>query len=899
MLMNLHRTRPTRRLSYSFGALSFCAIALGCGASPEADSTPQVVRAGLSYCPDTKMCTTNKDAVVESASKTKLILTEAKDILSLGAAIYSKSPGSIGSSLFQFVQDNFLSSSSPDLEGDINCLSNQLQCVAQGLDWHVTDLNWETNSYTPVTTALQHLGQFGPGPGYDVDSAMGTFNSGLLGMFSRYYSPPATDGDGNWKKTVRNATPDLTQNGEVFDWQGGLTRFTSLIPARLAIIASMDPHFQTDGLYKEEIDGATGYRVTLQSWLKKMQAGIHCDANDLTGDGRSLRTDSGQYWRSDIACADVNSGLSAEATYQMNASGCNTCSGGYCFTDYSCLQTQLGYATMELVEDYTLKRQVEAQMPIFEVQSMIDSLYQTMHPAPDLAEAQGRIPVGANHALCLDVQGGNSASGTPVWVWGCNGTGAQQWSYNRSSQTITNTAFGKCLQVRPGTHTLDRWLGGGTVDSNAPGATAEISDCISPVPPNQEWSFDPEKGLIRSGFGTVLVISGSTVQSGDAVLLGDENDTDPSKLPFQTWYADRHFSGDNNMDGLADIRLTGAAWGTIPIAINQGGGIFNGDAWPVSDTNFTDIWATSPNVKALAGDFDGDGRADVALTGGQGWGTIPIAFADASSNSFRVTNIWADDSAYTQFGSWASSPNVWPVSGDFNGDGRTDIALTGGAGWWTIPVAFSKSDGSFHVTDQSVDTTFNSYAIQPGARPVAGDFNGDGRSDIAIVGGTQANEIAVALSNGDGNFTIHVEAVTAGDTNFAAYATQPGVQVVSGDFNGDGKGDIALTGGSGWWTIPVAFSTNGAFSVVNADIASGDGNFPYYAPAQGVKAISGDFNKDGKSDIALTGGAGWWTIPVAFSNGDGTFSPTNNATQGASFADRAATQGVSATGGGY
>jgi hypothetical protein len=38
-------------------------------------------------------------------------------------------------------------------------------------------------------------------------------------------------------------------------------------------------------------------------------------------------------------------------------------------------------------------------------------------------------------------------------------------------------------------------------------------------------------------------------------------------------------------------------------------------------------------------------------------------------------------------------------TGDFNGDGKADLALTGGAGWTTIPVAFSRGDGNFNVAN--------------------------------------------------------------------------------------------------------------------------------------------------------------------------------------------------------
>ena len=177
------------------------------------------------------------------------------------------------------------------------------------------------------------------------------------------------------------------------------------------------------------------------------------------------------------------------------------------------------------------------------------------------------------------------------------------------------------------------------------------------------------------------------------------------------------------------------------------------------------------------------------------------AVVSAQGVGWSVTNPGGGD-----FAAYATGPDVRPLVGDFNGDGRDDLALLRqSAGWTTIPVAFATGSGWSSINPDVGD--FAAYATGPDVRPLVGDFNGDGRDDLALLRQSAGwTTIPVAFATGSGWSSINPD---GGD--FAAYATGPDVRPLVGDFNGDGRDDIALLRQSaGWTTIPVAFATGSA-----------------------------------------------------------------------------------------
>ena len=101
-----------------------------------------------------------------------------------------------------------------------------------------------------------------------------------------------------------------------------------------------------------------------------------------------------------------------------------------------------------------------------------------------------------------------------------------------------------------------------------------------------------------------------------------------------------------------------------------------------------------------------------------GWNTIPVAFANGNG-TWSITNAVAPNF----IADWANQPGVRIVSGDFNGNGFTDLALVRQTpGWNTIPVAFANGDGTWTITNGQAPNFIGDWANQPGVRLQPGDY---------------------------------------------------------------------------------------------------------------------------------------------------------------------------------
>ena len=347
----------------------------------------------------------------------------------------------------------------------------------------------------------------------------------------------------------------------------------------------------------------------------------------------------------------------------------------------------------------------------------------------------------------------------------------------------------------------NRYVAGAVADFNADGAQ--------------------DMAVIGSGFGAVNVFFGLRTSEGPTgTLIG------PIQIAGGTNYT-ALAEGDFNSDGIPDVAAL--IPGAVTVVLGASGPAGSTPLGPLVQST---IPLTGTPAGAAAADVNGDGLLDLVISGQFQGGTMAVLLGNGQpptgSGSFHLDQIYA-----------SAGGGQGIALADFNGDGILDAATVsyGDPGY----IRVLEGRGTSGVGDGTFATGF---VLPGGPVPydlVAVDIDGDGQTDLAASNATSSGAVTVLLNTstlpfGPESFSAPV-LVAAGANPF---------RMTAADFNHDGRIDLALGTTDGVALLQSRSSSPvGSVEFSPVSFVATSREFSYVG--------TGDFNGDGRMDVAATG----------------------------------------------
>jgi hypothetical protein len=254
--------------------------------------------------------------------------------------------------------------------------------------------------------------------------------------------------------------------------------------------------------------------------------------------------------------------------------------------------------------------------------------------------------------------------------------------------------------------------------------------------------------------------------------------------------------------------------------------------------------------RAVAGDFDGDGRDDVLIQNPLDW-----AIYRASTGPRQLDRVWTANNSV----SGAASHWPWPIRSadrlhvaDFTGDGKDDVIVLNTNSWsrnWLVLLA---SNGTGLEVVRGYTSVSGYGQIGERDRIFVADFNGDSREDLYLFSGASwsVRHLGMLVSAG-----THLWGVRRYDNALPGWALRAGDRFFVGDFNRDGRDDLYVFNGTNWPHRYLGMLSSGGTTLSATRVYRA--SLPGWTMASRDRLYVGDFNGDRRDDLYIFNGSNW------------------------------------------
>lgn len=403
---------------------------------------------------------------------------------------------------------------------------------------------------------------------------------------------------------------------------------------------------------------------------------------------------------------------------------------------------------------------------------------------------------------------------------------------------------------------------------------------LSGVAHATDWStqdYDLHLGDFNGDSRDDVLYIAKAADKGSGIVLADQSGN--LTLSHQVWASNhlnipwygnvyRAIVADFNGDSRDDILLQKQSPGDHYLLLANTDGKFLGISQSIANTTMALAWSADQHV-IVAGDFDGNGRADLFLQGKAPSATHAIVMPDANGQftGSSAYQTWSDGYLGFQW-SWGKA---LIFAGNFNGDARTDLFVQAKPDIliidydipFPVPRYRPNSYGIVLALDPAGGVVFRSGSVNqywsrnylgldwsPNASNVViGDFNDDGKDDIFVQSRQSGRQNAILFATTSAQFQ---STGSISDTSILNSWTGDNYRVLAGAFNADGRRGLYAQTVSANGTNYVAQD----ITIQSAATVHDPSSVVPVTPGTAVGAIPGEFSVD------PSGGAGY-AVPIA------------------------------------